>query len=178
MERHAQQEERFGGGRVAVNVNLAYLSMAYVVAGLSQEQTQVGAVFVAKDGRVGTGFNHLDPAGFRGICHAERAAIKDVANRGSRTTGGVLYAPWHACTDCAALIVESGIGVVVGHANLRWFSHDHSPKWTQEVREGLMILKEAGVQSLWINGPLEAPSITVNGSTFNPRLPLDEQPRG
>jgi dCMP deaminase len=55
----------------------------------------------------------------------------------------VLYAPWAACNECAKIIIQAGIPHVVAHrqAHLRT-----QPHWRKSVKQGIAMMREAGVR--------------------------------
>jgi dCMP deaminase len=125
-------------------------ALRYAKTNSHDTRTQVGAVLVC--GRrlvfganrivasVGEKYQHTE--------HAERAAIYKAAAAGVPTAGGVLYAPWFACTDCARAIILSGVSSVVGLMSLR---HKTPERWQPAIAVADKMLIEAGVSVRWLN---------------------------
>ena len=110
-----------------------YWEEAYKAALKSRDtNTKVGACFV-KTVYSYTGCNYeiADIPGKLGFVHAEMAAI-------TGSFGGVLYCTWGCCTNCAKLIVVSGITKLVTA------KYDY-PKWNEEIEWGHKILIDNGV---------------------------------
>jgi len=114
--------------------------------------THVGAVLVV-------GKRHIYAANRRAVGldaekadiieHAERAAIYKAAACGYATAGGVLYAPWFACPDCARAIVLAGIREVVGLNSLRLATPE---RWLWPITVGDAILRSGGVGVRLVDG--------------------------
>ena len=114
--------------------------------------THVGAVLVV-------GKRHIYAANRRAVGldgqkadiieHAERAAIYKAAACGYATAGGVLYAPWFACPDCARAIVLAGIREVVGLSSLRLATPE---RWLWPITVGDAILRSGGVGVRLVEG--------------------------
>lgn len=114
--------------------------------------THVGAVLVV-------GKRHIYAANRRAVGldgqksdiieHAERAVIYKAAACGYATAGGVLYAPWFACPDCARAIVLAGIREVVGLKSLRLATPE---RWLWPITVGDAILRSGGVGVRLVEG--------------------------
>jgi len=114
--------------------------------------THVGAVLVV-------GKRHIYAANRRAVGldaekadvieHAERAAIYKAASCGYATAGGVLYAPWFACPECARAIVLAGIREVVGLKSLRLATPE---RWLWPITVGDAILRAGGVGVRLVDG--------------------------
>lgn len=119
----------------------------------SDQQTQNGAVLVARTGQIVLAANTLPAISFKEdrlvrphkyqyIEHAERNVIYAAAKRGICTEHATLYCPWFACTDCARAIIQAGIRRVVGHI----VPYMKTPvRWQDSVRLADEMLDEAGV---------------------------------
>lgn len=129
-----------------------FLELADFIARWSKDpSTQVGCVIADSMNRiVSTGFNGL-PSGvedtierlenrdikYRMMVHAERNAIIDA----KRDLAGLrLYASLMPCSDCAAMIIQAGIGEVISPVNT-------SPRLAESCRMDLtrVMFEEAGV---------------------------------
>lgn len=119
------------------------------------KRRQIGAIIVKDKQVLSTGYNGaprglphcLDvgclrdelgiPSGTRHeICravHGEQNAIVQCARHGVSTKGGIIYVNVNPCTICAKLIINAGISRVVY-------------KSAYSDNEGLLLLKEAGIQ--------------------------------
>lgn len=145
--------------------DLKYLKLAYISAQHSRDRsTQNGAVLVKNDRLIETGWNGVPPplqgGDFKAKLerplkyvyteHAERHVIYRAFQSGAQGYGCTLYCVWYACPDCARAIIQSGIKRVVGHKQ----AYDRTPaRWVQEVEQGLDMLKEAGVECVWLDVP-------------------------
>lgn len=110
-----------------------FIRIAHLVAQKSKDRsTKVGAVIVGPDREIrSTGFNgfprgvndyaeerHGRPAKYDWTVHAEANAIVNSARHGAATKDCTLYLNWepYPCAECAKLISNSGIVLVVGPA--------------------------------------------------------------
>jgi dCMP deaminase len=101
-----------------------YLNIAKEIAKLSHcERAKVGAVIVKDGNIIAFGYNGT-PAGMPNCCerdgvtrpdviHAEMNAILKAAKSGHSVNDGTLYLTLSPCTECAKLILQSGIKRVV-----------------------------------------------------------------
>lgn len=147
----------------------AYMNMALAVAELSRaERHHVGAIIVSKDDQIiAQGFNGT-PAGFDNCCetkdadgnvvtvkeclHAETNAIAKCAMYGASTKGATLYVTLSPCIDCAKLIIQTGIKLVIC---LELYRND----------EGIKLLSKAGITVAFLN--MEAKSPAERYSIYN-----------
>ena len=131
---------------------LRFLSMAQSVARWSKDpSTRVGAVLVSPDRRIVIpGYNGL-PRGIedstdrllnrewklRTILHAEHNAILTARQD---VSGWTMYVTHHPCSNCAAVMVQSGIGAV-------HYIRDNAfeDKWRCSLETAGILFKEAGV---------------------------------
>lgn len=166
----------------------AFLRQAYIAATHSPDpSTQNGAVLVGGNliistdcNRTPTGvnlnsFRLTRPQKYDYIVHAEVSTVL----RGFRSTQNgtniqpfdELYVIWYACSDCARVIIESGIKRIVGHWQAHEFTMNHGqPKWRDSVQAGLEMLIESGVQCQWYDGPIDGPAVLMNGVKFDPSV--------
>ena len=101
-----------------------YLNIASEISNLSHcERAKVGAVIVKDGNIIAFGYNGT-PAGMENCCerdgatkpeviHAEMNAILKAARSGYSVDGSTLYLTLSPCTECAKLILQSGIARVV-----------------------------------------------------------------
>lgn len=105
--------------------DLLYLDIATSVSRMSYDiDTKVGAVVVKDNNILAFGFNGM-PAGMNNECkdsegktkqeviHAEANAICKIARSTGNCEGATLYCTHAPCTECAKLIIQSGIIRVV-----------------------------------------------------------------
>jgi dCMP deaminase len=107
--------------------DVRFLAVAALVASWSKDpSTTVGAVAVRDRRILATGFNGL-PAGVADlrerlenrelklmmVAHAEANCITHAAQAGVSLTGATVYVTFHPCSNCAALLINSGITRVV-----------------------------------------------------------------
>lgn len=134
--------------------DLNYLreALRYAKRASHDNDTHVGSVLVL-------GKRHLYAANRRAVGldggkadiieHAERAVVYKAASCGYATAGGVLYAPWFACPDCARAIVLAGIREVVGLSSLRLATPE---RWLWPITVGDAILRSGGVGIRLVDG--------------------------
>ena len=138
-----------------------FLEMAALVATWSKDpSTQVGAVITRGKFVVSLGFNG-HPAGvqdsderlqvretkYRTIIHAEVNAILSARQPLERCT--LYVAPFMPCSNCGAVIVQSGITRVVTLEN-------NNERWAESFAVTRQIFTEAGVE-LVIRPPVSLP---------------------
>lgn len=130
--------------------DVAYLKMALEWAKLSYcKRKQVGALIVKDRTIISDGYNGT-PSGFENCCedennktkwyvlHAEANAILKISRSTQSCEGATLYLTLSPCKECSKLIFQSGIKRVV-------YIQDYPDK------EGLVFLKDAGVETLKIS---------------------------
>ncbi len=157
-----------------------YLRNAYCVANQSRDASnQNGAVIVSAQGDIiATGVNNfavgveytperaeIRPDKYRYFEHAERAAIYQAARAGNAVYGSTMYCPWAACCDCARAIINAGVLTVVMHYERMQMT---PVRWQGPVNEALGMLEEARIALLYHKGPIECPSVFVNGEIWKP----------
>lgn len=145
-----------------------FIRMARFVATRSKDGSkQVGAVVVDPVSRVilSTGFNGFPrgvreseelwsrPAKYDRVVHAETNAIIAAARSGVSLMGATMYLGCMPCHDCANDIIQSGISLVMAQT-----FNEHNPftddsRWAKSIQDGQAILKEAGVECVFIDVP-------------------------
>ena len=126
-----------------------YMKMAEIWAENSYcKRRKVGALIVKDKTIISDGYNGT-PAGFENICedetghtksyvlHAEANAITKVSRTSNNSEGATLYVTASPCIECAKLIIQAGIKLVVF---LEYF----------RLSEGLDLLRRAGVEICYI----------------------------
>jgi len=73
------------------------------------------------------------------IVHAEANAVAASARNGHSLKDSIAYITSNPCAQCAALLIQAGIVKVV-------FIKVDRPRWVEEHKLALEILKEAGVE--------------------------------
>lgn len=127
-----------------------YMRMARIWAENSYcQRRKVGALLVKNNMIISDGYNGT-PSGFENVCedannvskpyvlHAEANAITKVARSNNSSEGSTLYVTASPCVECAKLIIQSGIKRVVFGEHYR-------------ITDGLDLLKEAGIETCYIN---------------------------
>jgi dCMP deaminase len=136
-----------------------FLAVAELVAGWSKDpSTQVGAV-ATRDRRIlATGYNGL-PIGvmdtddrlrlrelkYAMIAHAEANCITHAASAGVSLAGATIYVwPFHPCSSCAGLLINSGIKrVVILEAEI-------PERWQFSFGTAKQMFEEAGIELIEI----------------------------
>jgi dCMP deaminase len=136
------------------DLDVTYLKMAYIWAGLSKAKRKKVGCLIVKDGMIiSDGFNGT-PKGFDNNCeaslgftglvtkeevlHAESNAITKLAKSTQSSDGATIYITCSPCVQCAKLIIQAGIKRLV-------FSELYKDD------EGLKLLKRAGITTSSIN---------------------------
>jgi dCMP deaminase len=128
------------------NWDQRFLDLAQHVAGWSKDSTKVGAVITRGKFVVGLGFNGF-PAGIADderlldrptkleiVIHAEQNAVLSAKQN---LDGCTIYVwPFLPCTNCASVVIQSGIKRVVAAS-------------AERFTESLPLLDEAGVHVIW-----------------------------
>jgi dCMP deaminase len=132
-----------------------FLDVAQLIASWSRDpSTAVGAVAVRDRRILATGYNGL-PMGvkdtderllqrdlkYQMIAHAEANCITHAANAGVSLAGATIYVwPFHPCSNCAGLLINSGIKrVVIEQAEI-------PERWKSNFELAKLMLDEAGVE--------------------------------
>lgn len=134
-----------------------FLDLADHVALWSKDpSTRVGSVVVRPDRTIASlGFNGF-PRGvddspsrygnrefkYKLICHAEANAI--LASHEPLRGDTIYVSPLHPCTECAKLVIQSGIKTVVTRPT-------SNERWTESLDTASMMFKEAGVEVIHID---------------------------
>jgi dCMP deaminase len=140
--------------------------------------TQLGCLLLDRRGRaIAFGANQLPkgvdhtperlerPTKLLVMEHAERNVIYAAARMGVATDGGTLYAPWHACADCARAIIAAGIVRVIGHQPY----FDRTPdRWKASIEVGHQMMREAGVEMEFYDEPIGGVQSLCDGKVWNP----------
>jgi dCMP deaminase len=142
-----------------------FLDIARAVSAWSKDRSrQIGCVIAGlqRDIRA-TGYNgfprgindivaerHLRPAKYLWTEHAERNAIYNAARSGIPLEDCTIYVPWFPCIDCCRAIIQCGITTVLA-VEPDW----GDPKYGEEFRTGVMMLREVGMRLRFVKG--EAP---------------------
>lgn len=139
-----------------------WMRLAYNVARDSKDpSTQNGAVLLLLDGDYVVGCNNFPkgvkvsderwvrPGKYLRVEHAERAVIFQAAKEGKSTDGGVLYAVWAACADCARAVIGAGIQTVVTH---KFPGYEGNDQWKESIRVAKEMFREAGVNLYYWEG--------------------------
>jgi len=169
-----------------------YISMCYLVAQRSKDMsTHAGCVIVNQDNiPLSIGYNDL-PRGidFQGDIgedgvpsrqsridgekylwfeHGERNAIYNAGRTGTSLIGATLYINWIPCIDCARGIMQSGVSMVIIHAQgQKAFEHSrgHDDEWSKDNvwsvnhSKAVDMMRESGVDVTYYYG-------TVTPGTF------------
>ena len=113
-----------------------YWKKAYKAALLSSDtNTKVGTCLDGPIRAIGWNYEIAEIPGKLGFVHAEM----DVISKSLRTQDTTLYCTWGCCTNCAKLIVISGITKMITA------KYDYE-KWAQEIEWGHKILRDNGVE--------------------------------
>jgi dCMP deaminase len=98
--------------------------------------------------------------------HAERNAIYAAARQGISTLGLTLVCYRAACADCARAIIQAGIARLVTVTPDQKITN---PRWTSSILSASSMLQEAGIEVIYLDGPLgEVSPIRRNGSLIDP----------
>ncbi len=160
-----------------------YLRNAYCLAAQSRDTSnQNGATLVNSNNEIiatgnnnfpiGVGFtkerSEIRPDKYRYFEHAERSTIYQAARTGNKIFGSTLFCCWAACCDCARAIINSGVLTLVVHYERMQMT---PIRWQDDVNSALAMLTESGVSTQYYKGPINVPSILVNGITWCPNQP-------
>lgn len=152
---------------------------AYRQAELSPDPSnQNGAVLYKPSLSMAIGRGHNTFIGIKGnvkdrdeklrrITHAEEGCVHSAwGNQGPLW----MICPWATCCDCARDIINCKASIT------KLFVHrerqDLTPeRWVESVAYGLDMVREAGIEVLYIDGPIpDAPAVIVNGRRWSPAL--------
>lgn len=145
------------------NEDLQWLEAAYETAAVrsADPRTNVGAVLVMPHkeeffvaygasnellpGCVPRPERFEAPGKYAWLAHAETTAIMHalVNTSGKDVASATLYAPWAACSKCAAIIILAGVRRLVRHKKIM----DATPaRWQDDIAIAETMMREAGVQ--------------------------------
>lgn len=138
--------------------------------------TQNGAILITPSGEiVASDCNNLPkgvaelperyqrPDKYKYTEHAERNVIYKAGRLGKATDGLIMVCPWAACSDCGRAIIQAGIKKLITHKQ----AHDRSPPfWGEEIKIAFTMLKEAGVEIVMYDGPVNGPEISHCGERW------------
>lgn len=133
-----------------------YMTIAHAVAGMSKDDTKVGAVVVGASNEIRSiGYNGA-PRGCKAdeddrraeklwwFSHAELNSITNAARVGIPLEGSTLYTTHYPCMDCAKAVVQAGIKkVVVGEMTERF-----KTRWAEHIKRSEVLFKECGIEVL------------------------------
>lgn len=121
--------------------------------------TQVGAVIVKDRVLLSSGYNgfprgvnddveerHERPEKLDWVCHAEENAILNAARIGAKTAGADMYVTFPPCVHCCKSIIQSDIKRVF------FPPVENNPRWAESFSKGEIMLKEAGVEIIYMEG--------------------------
>ena len=122
--------------------------------------SKIGALIVKDREIITSGFNgmprgcddnietrHERPEKYHWFIHAEANAIVNAARQGKCTLECNMYINWFPCSNCAGLIVNSGIKKVFCDKKPEW---EH-PKWGNDFKRSKTILDEGKVEIIYMN---------------------------
>ena len=132
-----------------------WMDLAKLVASWSKDRsTKCGAVIVDDRHTVlSLGWNgfprhvnddvperHERPDKYKWTEHAERNAVYNAANTGTKLDGSTIYVTFFPCSDCARSIIQSGIRSV-----FTYYPDFKNERWGNDFRFSHKMLEEAGV---------------------------------
>lgn len=99
------------------------------------------------------------------IIHAEPSCVHYAAKYGQQTLDNTMYMPWIPCEPCAAVMVDSGIGMFVGHKAMI----DKTPNdWGDSTYDGLVLLKKRGIPAYMYVGEIGGVDALFRGEKWRP----------
>lgn len=161
-----------------MNWDQYFISEAYLAARKSKDDsTQVGAVIVGPDREIRSkgyngpprGFNDADPSIYQRplkyalFAHAEENCITSCARIGVSCRGCTMYVTFHPCSNCARMIVQSGITEVVMHQD---FPTHLLSRWDESIDISQRIFRECGVHTRYWSGVPLIPEVLVCGTVY------------
>jgi dCMP deaminase len=132
-----------------------FLEQAFQMASWSKDpSTKVGCVIVDHDGiQVAMGYNGFPrnvidseeryadrPKKYKYVVHAEANAIAAAARKGHSLYQSAIYCTHHPCANCAGLIIQAGIGLVVYNP-----SKELEARWYEDIAIAENMFYEANV---------------------------------
>ena len=140
-----------------------FIELSYVISGWSKDpSTKCGAVIVSPDNRIiSVGFNgfpkgtndditiyHDRPEKYRRVVHAEKNAI--LFAKCDLTDHTIYVVPMPPCSQCAGLIIQSGIKKVI---TLMPNKRLHE-RWKDEINTTMRMFKETNIELILITKQL------------------------
>jgi dCMP deaminase len=103
------------------------------------------------------------------VQHAERNTTAHVRHLHGlvHLCGHTMICPWAACTECAKEIIGDGIVRLVIHKQ----AHDRTPQdspWMEDIKVAHMMLREAGVEIVVVDGKIDGPQVRHSGQIWTP----------
>lgn len=139
--------------------DIHFFKLALLAAEMSKDpRHQVGCIIVdpSRKHSVGTGFNGFprgikdDPERYMNrelklqmVLHAEQNAILDA---GRDANGATLYCTTIPCTHCAAIIIQSGVKMVLA------MEHESDSRYKDRIKLVENMFKEAAVKFVVVKG--------------------------
>ena len=97
--------------------------------------------------------------------HAERRVLYKAVQNKLNTEHLQLYGTWAACAECSRAIIQFGIKRVV---TFRGLVHRTPERWEASIREGLCMMRDAGIQVVGWNGDMNTSrNIRFNGELLD-----------
>jgi dCMP deaminase len=142
--------------------NLRFMEMAdlHVAQWSKDRSSKVGCVLVDSREIVTTGYNgfprgcdddlperHERPEKYHWVLHAELNAVINAARQGKCTLGTDAYVNWYPCDQCSGVLVNAGVKRVFSDEEPDW----DDPKWGEGFKRARQILKEGGVEVIFMN---------------------------
>ena len=164
-------------GEIEAEKNILREAYRYAWEHSHDPKTRVGAVL--EHGQVLTyGANHfpreLQPTSeqlndrnwkYQYIIHAESAVIIAAARQERGTKGTTMYMPWVPCIPCAAMIIDAGIEVLIGHQAMI----EKTPeRWWESTMSALELLKKTGVEVKVYDGKIGSVHAIFDGNIWEP----------
>ena len=105
------------------------------------------------------------PLKYKFSVDAEKNVCVAAARQGIKTEGLTMVCPWASCSDCAQVIIQSGIKRLVTHKQALDKSSDI---WRRDIDIALSMLKEAGVEVVLYDGLVGVNEVLFSGQSWNP----------
>jgi deoxycytidylate deaminase len=102
--------------------------------------------------------------------HAEIEALYQQHLYQSTSAPTVAIGTWLACRHCAKSLIDAGIRRAITHTRMWRFADEVHPRWSEEVRQGVEMMLEAGIEFAGSAdlSDLAATPILINGVWFTP----------
>lgn len=144
-----------------------FLKLAHEVASWSKDRyTHVGAVIIGPDRDPRSfGYNgfprniddeiserHERPLKYKWSEHAEKNALANCNRVGIPTKGCSIYITHFPCTECARMIIQSGLEeVIVDNASMKQTEQNFRERWDEDLQVSKTMLEEAHVKIEFID---------------------------